>query len=232
LSDYFGHPEKAFNVIHVAGTNGKGSVSTKCAAALTAAGYRTGLMTSPQLFSFRERIRIDQQPIPKPNVVAILDDILASGLSRSFFEALTIMSCLHFKRQAVDWGVFEVGLGGRLDATNIVTPKVCVITSVSYDHLKSLGSTLEAITYEKAGIIKPGVPVVVGPKGVVRDIVEAKAKDVGAPIHYVKTEAQTYDEENADIARLVLNVLRESGTEIPEVCIDEGVKARPLLRKA
>jgi dihydrofolate synthase/folylpolyglutamate synthase len=134
LCAYFGNPQDDLKVIHVAGTNGKGSVATKCAAALSSAGYRTGLFTSPHIFSFRERMRVNHTPIPTSAVSDILDEILASKLPATFFEVITMMSFLHFKRSEVDWTVLEVGLGGRLDATNVVTPAISVITSIDYDH--------------------------------------------------------------------------------------------------
>ncbi|MEM7331192.1 MAG: folylpolyglutamate synthase/dihydrofolate synthase family protein [Chloroflexota bacterium] len=168
-----GDPHTKFPVIHVAGTKGKGSVSALCAYALRASGLRVGLFTSPHLVDFRERIRIltpedPQGFIPEKSFVAIIDDlkpIIAAGFPDiTWFEVLTAVSFAHFAREEVDIAVIEVGLGGRLDATNVVTPLVSVITSLSLDHTQFLGNTLGQIAFEKGGIIKPGVPAVVAPQ--------------------------------------------------------------------
>ena len=164
LSKAYNHPHTAFKTIHVAGTNGKGSVSHTLAAILQSAGYKVGLYTSPHLRDFSERIRVNGQPIAQDYVVNFVQqsqDIIEQ-LNPSFFEITTLMAFSYFKEQAVDVAVIEVGLGGRLDSTNIITPILSVITNVSFDHVALLGNTLEKIADEKAGIIKPGIPVVVG----------------------------------------------------------------------
>lgn len=164
LSKAYNHPHTAFKTIHVAGTNGKGSVSHTLAAILQSAGYKVGLYTSPHLRDFSERIRVNGQPIAQDYVVNFVQqsqDIIEQ-LNPSFFEITTLMAFSYFKEQAVDIAVIEVGLGGRLDSTNIITPILSVITNVSFDHVALLGNTLEKIADEKAGIIKPGIPVVVG----------------------------------------------------------------------
>jgi len=162
-----GDPQKDYDIIHVAGTKGKGSVSSMCASVLMAEGHRVGLYTSPHMVRFTERIKINDQEISKADVVEIIDQlkpITEKVPEITTFELMTAMAFLYFSQQKVNYSVFEVGLGGRLDATNIVTPLVSVITSISYDHVKILGDTLSEIAGEKGGIIKEGVPVVVAPQ--------------------------------------------------------------------
>ncbi len=162
-----GNPHRAYPVIHIAGTKGKGSVASLCARALHEAGYRVGLYTSPHMQEFTERMRVDGIPIPPEALSALVEEIkphVARVPHLSTFEIITALAFLYFARRQVDVAVVEVGLGGRLDATNIVDPVVSVITSLSYDHAAILGDTLEKIAAEKAGIIKPGRPVVVAPQ--------------------------------------------------------------------
>lgn len=162
-----GDPQKDYDILHVAGTKGKGSVSSMCASVLMAEGYRVGLYTSPHMVRFTERIKINDQEISKADVVEIIDQlkpITEKVPEITTFELMTAMAFLYFSQQKVNYSVFEVGLGGRLDATNIVNPMVSVITSISYDHVKILGDTLSEIAGEKGGIIKEGVPVVVAPQ--------------------------------------------------------------------
>jgi len=158
-----GNPQEQYPIIHVAGTKGKGSVSALAASALTAAGYKTGLYTSPHLQDYVERIQVDQQPMSHAEMAGLVEEIkpaVARVPYLTTFEITTALGFLYFARQNCDAAVIEVGLGGRLDATNIVTPRVSVITSLSLDHTLVLGDTLAKIAGEKAGIIKPGVPVV------------------------------------------------------------------------
>ncbi len=164
LDEHFGNPHRAYKTIHVAGTNGKGSVSHTLAAILQSAGYRVGLYTSPHLVDFRERIRVNGKMIPEERVIRFVEDERSffEPLHPSFFELTTALAFQYFKEQEVDYAVIEVGLGGRLDCTNIITPLLSVITNISFDHTQFLGDTLEKIAREKAGIIKPGVPVVIG----------------------------------------------------------------------
>ena len=167
LMDELGNPEAKYPIIHVAGTKGKGSVSALCASALGAAGYKTGLYTSPHLQDYAERIQVDGEPIPHADLAALVEEIkpaVARVPYLTTFEITTALGFLYFVRQGCDAAVIEVGLGGRLDATNIVTPRVSVITSLSLDHTLVLGDTLAEIAGEKAGIIKPGVPVVSSPQ--------------------------------------------------------------------
>ncbi len=164
LDEYFGHPHHAFKTIHVAGTNGKGSVSHTLSAILQSAGYKTGLYTSPHLKDFRERIRVNGQTIDEYSVVDFVDrhHAVLEQLKPSFFEMTVAMAFDYFRSQKVDVAVVEVGMGGRLDSTNIIMPDLSVITNIGLDHTAFLGNTLAAIAGEKAGIIKPGVPVVIG----------------------------------------------------------------------
>lgn len=187
LDEYFDHPHRQYLTIHVAGTNGKGSCSHSLAAILQAAGYRVGLYTSPHLVSFRERIRVDGEMIPEDYVV----DFVAENrpfyepLRPSFFELTTAMAFKFFADMGVDVAVIEVGLGGRLDCTNIISPILSVITSIGLDHTAILGDTLAQIAREKAGIIKLGVPVVAGKMDAeALAVVEAKAAEENAPLHY------------------------------------------------
>jgi dihydrofolate synthase/folylpolyglutamate synthase len=162
-----GNPQDRYPSLHVAGTKGKGSVSALCASALTASGRATGLYTSPNLLDFTERIQIDGQPISHSDLASLTDEIkpiVAQIPQLTTFEITTALAFLYFSRQNVAAAVIEVGLGGRLDATNVITPRVSVITSLSYDHMAVLGDTLAKIAGEKAGIIKPGVPVVSAPQ--------------------------------------------------------------------
>lgn len=164
LMTHLGQPQTRFLSVHVAGTNGKGSVSHLIAAALQAAGLKTGLYTSPHLIDFRERIRINGEMIPEDNVVRFVDQNkdLLDQVQPSFFETTMAMAFDYFAQEKVNIAVIEVGLGGRLDSTNIITPLLSVITNIGWDHTEFLGHTLAAIASEKAGIIKPGVPCVVG----------------------------------------------------------------------
>lgn len=164
LAAHLGNPEQRVRCIHVAGTNGKGSTSSMIASVLTAAGYKTGLYTSPHLKDFRERIRINGQPIGEDDVVQFIDanTPFFEEQDLSFFEMTVGMAFWYFEKEKVDVAVIETGMGGRLDSTNIITPVLSVITNIGLDHVQFLGNTLSVIAAEKAGIIKKGVPVVIG----------------------------------------------------------------------
>ena len=164
LDRYFGHPHKKFRSVHVAGTNGKGSVSHMTASVLQEAGYRTGLYTSPHLKDFRERMKVNGEMIGEEEVVRFVEEHgeIIREIRPSFFELTVAMAFDWFARMEVDIAVIEVGMGGRLDSTNIITPLLSVITNIGHDHMEFLGNTLEAVAGEKAGIIKQGVPVVIG----------------------------------------------------------------------
>jgi dihydrofolate synthase/folylpolyglutamate synthase len=189
-----GEPHLAFPVIHIAGTKGKGSVAAMCASVLQAAGYRVGLYTSPHMSDYAERIQLNGQPISHAELVAMVDEIrpyLDQGTQLTTFEITTALAFLYFARQAATAVVAEVGLGGRLDATNVVQPIVTVITSLSYDHTSVLGQTLPEIAGEKAGIIKPGVPIIAAPQ---RDealqVIRRVADERGAPLIQVGIDYQ------------------------------------------
>lgn len=181
-----GNPERRFRSLHIGGTNGKGSTAAMTAAMLRAAGYRVGLYTSPHLVDFRERIRVNQVMIAEAQVAELTQRLQASvppGLTPTFFELTTAMAFLYFAGSGVDVAVLEVGLGGRFDATNVVDPEACAITTIALDHQEHLGTTEEAIGFEKAGIIKPGVPVVVGRiDGTAWEVIRDTAADRGAPL--------------------------------------------------
>lgn len=187
LAERLGNPERQLRFLHIAGTNGKGSVAAMCHSVLTEAGYRCGLYTSPHLVSFTERFQINRTPCRPEDVVWMVERIrpLREGLGRepTFFETVTAMALDYFRAQGVNVVVWETGMGGRLDATNIVTPLVAVITTIGFDHQQYLGDTLEKIAAEKAGIIKPGVPTVTGvrdpgPLQVIRDVAAARGSSL------------------------------------------------------
>ena len=185
-----GDPQESFRVLHIAGTDGKGSVSTMLASVLRAAGLRAGLYTSPHLVRLSERFRVDGAEIPDDAFFALLDEVeaaaarlVARGLPEpTFFETTTALCALWFAREGVKLAVAEVGMGGRLDATNAFLPAVCVVTRIGMDHMQYLGDTIEAIAREKAGISKPGVPIVLGAMpDEARAAILARAREIGAP---------------------------------------------------
>lgn len=197
LDDHFGHPHQKYKTIHIAGTNGKGSCSHTLAAILQSQGYKVGLYTSPHLVDFRERIRVNGECVTEQYVIDFVEENRAffEPLHPSFFELTTAMALKYFAEQKVDYAVIEVGLGGRLDCTNIITPILSIITNISFDHTQFLGNTLAEIAGEKAGIIKPGVPVVIGeylPE--TRPVFENKAKSENAPILF----AQDFDADHLE----------------------------------
>jgi dihydrofolate synthase/folylpolyglutamate synthase len=205
--DLLGNPQNHFKSIHVAGTNGKGSVSHMLASILREQGLKVGLYTSPHLKDFRERIRINGKMIPKRNVSRFIRDHKKDfdDLQLSFFEMTVGLAFQYFKEEKVDIAVVEVGLGGRLDSTNIITPLLSVITNISYDHMQFLGDSLEKIASEKAGIIKPGVPVIIGEtQDDAREIFIEKAKSTRSDIIFAdsyisavnKVERHLYSDQN------------------------------------
>lgn len=199
-----GRPERRFANVHIAGTNGKGSVAAMLATILRSAGLRTGLYTSPHLIRINERIVVDGAPLADADFAAAfsatsdaIESLLAEGVlpqHPSYFECLTAMALWHFAQAGVELAVLEVGLGGRLDATNVVTPEVCVITPIDFDHERYLGHSIAHIAAEKAGIIKPGVPVVsAAAHPEARAVMEARAAELGAPL--VDVDADYHAEE-------------------------------------
>ena len=211
-----GNPQNRFPSIHIAGTNGKGSVAHMLAAVLQAAGYRTGLYTSPHLHDFRERIRIDGTSIPEEGVCDFLERHAEAMEAEqlSYFEMTTAMAFDWFARNRVDAAVIETGLGGRLDATNIIVPQLSIITNIGLDHCDLLGDTIALIAGEKAGIIKPSVPVLIGethPES--RPVFTARAAETASPIVFADTRYRcTAKEDRDDCARYTLRDLAD-GTE-------------------
>lgn len=206
LDAHLGHPHRKFHTIHVAGTNGKGSCSHTLAAILQAAGYKTGLYTSPHLIDFRERIRVDGQVASESFVIDFVQKHrpFFEPLSCSFFELTTAMAFDYFAQQEVEVAIIEVGLGGRLDCTNIITPKLSIITNISLDHTQFLGTTLAQIASEKGGIIKKEIPVVIGettPE--TKEVFTNLSKEVKAPILFAEEEqlllATSHNHEGAPI---------------------------------
>ena len=238
LDAHFRHPHEHFHSLHIAGTNGKGSCSHTLAAILQSAGYRVGLYTSPHLVDFRERIRVNGQPISEDYVIRFVEEERAffEPLSPSFFELTTAMAFKYFADEKVDVAVVEVGLGGRLDCTNIIHPDLCIITNISLDHTQFLGHTLAQIAGEKAGIIKPGIPIVIGettPE--TRPVFCQKAQEEGAPIHWAEEEGHEndypglsfelkglYQEKNRRTLLTALPILKEIGYRLTENDIRQG----------
>lgn len=238
LDDYFGNPHRRFRSIHVAGTNGKGSVSHLMASVLQEQGYRTGLYTSPHLVDFRERMRINGDMIPEERVTDFICRFREAGYDGkpSFFELTMMMAFDWFAAENVDIAVVETGMGGRLDSTNIITPLLSVITNISNDHKQFLGDTLAQIASEKAGIIKNGIPVVIGEaEGEVESVFRRKAEETGAPLREAYRETDTeansrlatplsglYQKKNVNTARVALEELRRTGVEISDECMIRG----------
>lgn len=225
LDEHFGHPHRQYKTIHIAGTNGKGSCSHTIAAILQSQGYKVGLYTSPHLVDFRERIRVNGECLPEQYVIDFVEENHAffEPLHPSFFELTTAMAFKYFAEQKVDYAVIEVGLGGRLDCTNIITPVLSVITNISFDHTQFLGNTLAEIAGEKAGIIKPDVPVVIGEYiEETRPVFEKVAGEHHSPILFAQDEDTamevdmelkgSYQERNRKTILAALNVLRQTMT--------------------
>ncbi len=207
LDAIFGHPHRQYKTIHVGGTNGKGSVSHLLAAILQLSGYRVGLYTSPHLVDFRERIRINGRMIPKEYVVNFVEKYRErfEPVMPSFFELTMEMAFLYFAEKKVDVAVIEVGLGGRLDSTNIIAPDLCVITNIGLDHTQYLGGTLPEIAKEKAGIIKPHTPAVIGEADddAVRLVFTEKAAKEHAPLAFAETGLTDFSAQRSDGAWLI-----------------------------
>ena len=198
LDAHYSYPHHSYKTIHVAGTNGKGSTSHTLAAVLQALGYKVGLYTSPHLVDFRERIKVNGLCISKKRVVDFVDDYIHwnKSLSPSFFELTTALAFKYFEEEKVDVAIIEVGLGGRLDSTNIITPILSVITNISYDHTQFLGNTISEIASEKAGIIKEHIPVVIGEAtSESRPVFEQKAQETASCIFFAQEVYPTPPQE-------------------------------------
>lgn len=242
LREHADYPDKNYQTIHVAGTNGKGSVSIKIASALAAEGYKVGLYTSPHLSSIRERFKINGKMISKADFTAVMESIFALSreqeIAATFFETLTAAAFVYFSNQHVDFAVIETGLGGRLDATNVITPCLSVITSIEFDHCEILGQTIEEIAREKAGIIKPKVPVVIGP-GVPFNIIKEVAEAQSSPVFQVIETDPFFETQNCLIALQALDVLKrecilsdasiQKGLTVKQPCRFEVVGDSPTL---
>ncbi len=253
LDEYFGHPHTRFRTIHIGGTNGKGSTSHLLAAILQKSGYKVGLYTSPHLVDFRERIRVNGKMIPKSYIMDFTSKHLEATrhIAPSFFELTMMMAFCYFASENIDVAIIEVGLGGRLDSTNIITPDLSVITNISFDHMQFLGNTLADIAREKAGIIKPCIPVVIGEsEGEVKQIFSNTADNRNAEIHFADIENDitesilsdsgqwTFEsvrypnlkgelggycqEKNAATVLTAVSLLKQSGYNIPANAIYEG----------
>ena len=225
LDKMYAHPHKRFRSVHVAGTNGKGSVSHMLASVLMEAGFKTGLYTSPHLKDFRERIRVNGEMIHKEFVVEFINDFLirnkSVGLEPSFFELTVMMAFEYFAQQNVEVAVIEVGLGGRLDSTNIITPALSVITNISYDHTGLLGDTLAKIALEKAGIIKRNVPVVIGESHPETEVIfKGVANKMIAPILFADNRFKKEDSTlNAD-SKQVFSIQKDGEVVYEDLRLD------------
>lgn len=237
LDEHFGHPHRKFRTIHVAGTNGKGSCSHTIAAILQEAGYSVGLYTSPHLVDFRERIRVNGQPIPEEYVIRFVEEerCFFEPLHPSFFELTTAMAFRYFADVEIDVAVIEVGLGGRLDCTNIIHPDLCIITNISLDHTQFLGNTLPQIAREKAGIIKSDIPVVIGettPE--TKAVFQKRAGEVNTPIYFAEENGREdypgieyelkglYQKKNSRTILTALPLLKEAGYRLDEQSVRRG----------
>lgn len=227
LDEHFGHPHRQFKSIHVAGTNGKGSCSHTLAAILQSEGYKVGLFTSPHLVDFRERIRVNGECISEQYIIDFVEKERSffEPLHPSFFELTTALAFKYFAEQKVDIAIIEVGLGGRLDCTNIITPILSIITNISKDHTQFLGNTLADIAGEKAGIIKPGVPVIIGedlPE--TRPVFQQKAQKENSPIIFAQDENQQEVQKAEHINGKMEYTTRTWGKLTGELCGDYQAK--------
>ncbi len=213
LSEALGNPHKQFKSIHIAGTNGKGSTSHMMASICQAAGYKTGLYTSPHLVDFRERIRIDAEMIPQENVVTFVEKNkkMIEEIQPSFFEMCVVMAFDYFAKEKVDIAVIEVGMGGRLDSTNIINPLISIITNISYDHMQFLGNTLPKIAREKAGIIKEHTPIIISQKQVeCADVFVEIADEKNAELIFASDHIIVNDLIDSDLNILSMDVKSDS----------------------
>lgn len=235
LSEHLGKPEKQFKSIHIAGTNGKGSVSHMLASVFQSAGYRTGLYTSPHLKDFRERIRINGNLIPEDSVVSFIEEnqSFLSENKLSFFEMTVGMAFDYFAKEKVEIAIIETGMGGRLDSTNIIIPQLSVITNIGLDHTAFLGNSLREIALEKAGIIKENVPVVIGEaqeeteqafkeKAIEKTSEIFFAEEMSFPKYHTDLKGD-YQEKNIHTVLTSLSILKEQGWNLSEEAIRNGL---------
>lgn len=234
LCEFFGNPQEKIKTIHIGGTNGKGSTSNMLASVLQEAGYKTGLYNSPHLIDFTERIKINGENCDKEFVFEFIQKLkkLPPEITPSFFEFTTVMTFDYFYRKKVDYAIIEVGLGGRLDSTNIITPLVSAITNVALDHQEILGETIEEIALEKAGIIKQNSSVISGAENVtVKNIIKAKAAEQKAEFidaTKIETDLQSdlrgnYQLKNIKVTLALISSLKDLGLEISETNIKNGL---------
>lgn len=235
LSAYLNHPEKEFKSIHVGGTNGKGSCSHMIASILQEAGYKVGLYTSPHLKDFRERIRINGEMIPQSDVVRFIEKhkTFFEKENLSFFEMTVGLAFHTFAHEEVDIAVVEVGMGGRLDATNIITPELSIITNIGFDHMKFLGTSLSEIAGEKAGIIKPNIPVIIGERhNETEDVFVSKAKETSSPVYFAEDyngkwfESDLkgiYQKKNKKTVLKAVDLLKQLNWKIEETHVKNGL---------
>lgn len=235
LAKLTGNPERGLKFLHIAGTNGKGSVANMCASVLQESGYTTGLFTSPHLRDFRERIRVNGEMISREAVIDFVEEYRRQweSIQPSFFEITFAMAIWYFKQVGVEIVVLETGMGGRLDSTNIVHPEVSVITSIGMDHTAFLGDTIEKIAGEKAGIIKKGAPVVIGNLPVeAEQVVREKARKEGTQVYPIGDYSLKlpemdlkgpYQHENGMIAILALRLLKDKGWRIEGEHVAKGL---------
>ena len=238
LDNHFSHPHRHYKTIHVAGTNGKGSTSHTLAAILQSQGMKVGLYTSPHLIDFRERIRVNGIMIPKERVIRFVEEEknFFEPLQPSFFELTTALALLYFAEQKIDVAVIEVGLGGRLDCTNIISPVLSIITNISFDHTQFLGDTLQKIAAEKAGIIKSTTPCLIGEYTTeTKQVFLNKAEEVGCPMirfaedHPMKTTHHfelkgSYQQRNLNTILNAVDMLRSILTPISDVALRSGLE--------
>ena len=247
------NPQRKLRIIHIAGTNGKGSTAAALANIFHAAGIPAGLYTSPHLHSFTERIRVATQQISEVEVVALIDELrpYAEELRTTFFEFTTAMALLHFQRSKVEWAILETGLGGRLDATNVALPELCLVTPIALDHIAYLGNTLAEIAAEKAGIFKPQVPVLSArQQPVVEQVLRRRAEELAAPLLLAESDYQwqaeaeqfsfvgmgveleqlmpglagRHQQQNLALALAAAAYLHSNGVEIPLSALQQGVE--------
>jgi len=224
------NPQDKYKTIHVAGTNGKGSVCAFLSSILRKQGYKVGVFTSPHLVDFKERIKVNGKKISKPHLAKLLTKIKPLIKEHTFFEVVTALGFLYFAQQKVDFAIIEVGMGGRLDATNIITPKAALITNVSLEHMHHLGNTIEKIAFEKAGIIKPNIDVITSENGKGLKIIKKICKEKNSKLHIIKPKKVktslegNFQNQNASLALETVKILSKK-YKISKKAISEGLSS-------